>query len=562
VSDTLAGLEQCSRYDLPRYKAAINQTERICWQSYYPFLYFQGQHRSNRFLIGEDAGSICIYRERYSRDRSDLMVFQLPMPFQPEVLERCLQRSMEHNKSRKASIFRIDAEDADLFRTRPDTRLAACPDEFIYDPSHYLDLSGNKNRNLRRAIHAIEGRDDIEVLDYSTRHEKECLAVMDRWIAQQQHKYDEILFHGYTRCCLRQYDRFPRRDLFGKVIRIGGEIRSFGFAGEMRRGVGNLFITYSDHDIEGLNKFINVCLLRAMDGLEQVNSSNAGDTPGLLFAKQALGPVAMHSLYQVYLEGSAARTFLPPKEVPQLLPEPNFKDRDGLRSLHLGTEWKMGLMRLAAPDALQFEYTRQMMAGLLFVDPDSVAQRHAMQLGLGAGSLTKATRNTLGIKTTAVELNPQVIELCRRAFALPPDDELMQVIAADARAVAADKARHGTVDFLQIDLYDEKSAAPLLDDVDFYADCRRLLTRNGVLAINLFGKGIRASQTMNRLGVVFGNVALWVFDKTRSGNTVVLAQYTPSRPAPNELAQRATAIEAHWRLAASEWLTRLKPWQD
>jgi spermidine synthase len=31
----------------------------------------------------------------------------------------------------------------------------------------------------------------------------------------------------------------------------------------------------------------------------------------------------------------------------------------------------------------------------------------------------------------------------------------------------------GTVDALQVDLYDHEAAAPVLDSADFYADCRR-----------------------------------------------------------------------------------------
>jgi len=301
-SAALAGLEKLSRHDLPRYKAAINQTGQTCWQSYYPFLYFQSQHRSNQILIGEDAGSICIYRLRLYRESSELMLFQLPMPFQPAVLERCVQRMRDHNGTPKVSVFRIDAENQELFRRRPHTRLAPCPDEYLYDPARYVDLSGNKNRNLRRSIQEIERRQDVDVLDYGLEHEGDCLAVMERWIAVQESKYAAILYHGYARVCLRQYERFPRQDLFGKVIRVGGEIQSFGFAGEMRSGLGNLFVTYTDHHVDGLNKYLNYCLLRAMADLGLVNSSNAGDTPGLVFAKQALGPIALHSLYQVYLD--------------------------------------------------------------------------------------------------------------------------------------------------------------------------------------------------------------------------------------------------------------------
>jgi hypothetical protein len=206
----------------------------------------------------------------------------------------------DYDGTSRASIFRVDEEDMGPFRQRPNTRIVTRPEEYIYAPARYHDLSGNKNRNLRRGIQEIERGGGVEVLDYDVELMPECLAVLDRWNALQKEKYGSILYRVYTRNCLKQYALFPREALFGKVIRIGGEVVSFGFAGVMRTGMGNLFITYSDLRVDGLNKYLNYCLLRAMGDLELANASNAGDTPGLAFAKRALGPVALHPLHQVY----------------------------------------------------------------------------------------------------------------------------------------------------------------------------------------------------------------------------------------------------------------------
>jgi hypothetical protein len=53
--------------------------------------------------------------------------------------------------------------------------------------------------------------------------------------------------------------------------------------------------------------------------------------------------------------------------------------------------------------------------------------------------------------------------------------------------------------------------------------------------------------------------ALWAFKPTREGNTVVLAQRTPSRPKRAVLQARAEAIEARWGLPATKWLRVFKP---
>ena len=149
------------------------------------------------------------------------------------------------------------------------------------------------------------------------------------------------------------------------------------------------------------------------------------------------------------------------------LPEVNFSDYHGVRCLHLGTAWVQGSMILDDPYAIDLEYVQRMMAWLLFVDPASVASRHAMQLGLGAGTLTKFCRKTLRMKTTAIELNPMVLHACRGWFKLPPEDAKLKIVIADASLEILHAEWHGTVDALQVDLYDHEAAAPVMDDEAF-----------------------------------------------------------------------------------------------
>ena len=131
------------------------------------------------------------------------------------------------------------------------------------------------------------------------------------------------------------------------------------------------------------------------------------------------------------------------------LPEVNFSDHGDIRYLHLGTEWVQGSMRLDEPFEIHLEYVQRMMAWLLFVDPAGVPGRHAMQLGLGAGSLTKFCHRKLRMKTTAIELNPQVVAACRLWFKLPRDDSRLSVVLGDAAEVASHAHWRGEVDALQ-----------------------------------------------------------------------------------------------------------------
>jgi len=241
------------------------------------------------------------------------------------------------------------------------------------------------------------------------------------------------------------------------------------------------------------------------------------------------------------------------------LPEVNFSDWGDIRYLHLGTEWVQGSMKLDAPFEIELEYVQRMMAWLLFFDPASVAKRHAMQLGLGAASLTKFCRKTLRMRTTAVELNPQVVAACRGWFKLPADDAKLEVVIADAAAEIRQPRWLGTVDALQVDLYDHEAAAPVLDSEAFYADCRALLTEDGVMTVNLFGRSSSYERSLEKITAAFGADAVWAFKPTREGNTVVLAQAVASRPKRPALADRAQSIQTRWSLPAPKWLRVFKP---
>lgn len=247
------------------------------------------------------------------------------------------------------------------------------------------------------------------------------------------------------------------------------------------------------------------------------------------------------------------------KSAVRKLPEVNFSDHGDVRYLHLGTEWVQGSMRLDAPFELELEYVQRMMAWLLFVDPKSVPARHAMQLGLGAAALTKFCRRKLRMRTTAIELNPQVVAACRLWFKLPADDAKLSVILGDAQEVVAHEHWRGQVDALQVDLYDHEAAAPVLDSEEFYRGCRSLLTEDGCMTVNLFGRSSSYQRSLGHIQSAFGRDATWAFRPTREGNTVVLALREPVFPLRGQLAARADEIESRWGLPARKWLRVFKP---
>jgi spermidine synthase len=257
-----------------------------------------------------------------------------------------------------------------------------------------------------------------------------------------------------------------------------------------------------------------------------------------------------------------SRTTTPPALAPATISE-----SDGVRYLHLGTPWVQGAMRIDKPAALELEYVQRMMAWMLLRPETDMTRGHAVQLGLGAAAITRFCHGTLRMRTTAVELNPSVIDACRLYFRLPADSARLQVLNMNAADYVADAARAMTAQVLCVDLYDHEAASPVLDSELFYRRCRRLLDDGGVMSVNLFGRDASFERSAQRIAAAFGAGHVWSLQPTREGNTIVLALRRdapqagepPALPDRATLATRADTIESRFGLPARKWLRLIRP---
>ena len=254
----------------------------------------------------------------------------------------------------------------------------------------------------------------------------------------------------------------------------------------------------------------------------------------------------------------AARKRISSNATEEDLPQVSVSDDGISRYLHLGTPWVQGSMKLKEPFEIDLEYVQRMMAWLLFAEPDSIAERTAVQLGLGAAALTKFHYKKLKMHTTAIEINPLVVNICRNWFKLPPDNDMLEVVLGDASLEILKPRWQGAVDALQVDLYDHNAAAPVLDSAEFYADCRNMLTPEGVMTVNLFGRASSYQRSLDKISAAFGASNVWAFKPTREGNTIVLAQRVATPLSREELQSRAEAVQARWGLPATKWLKVFK----
>ena len=244
------------------------------------------------------------------------------------------------------------------------------------------------------------------------------------------------------------------------------------------------------------------------------------------------------------------------KKRPELAPA-TVSEADGVRYLHLGTPWVQGAMRIRKPLAIELEYVQRMMVWMLLRPSEALSEGHAVQLGLGAGAITRYCHSVLRMRTTAVELNDTVIGVCRAYFHVEPGARL-KVIEADAAAYAADPAHAGSADVLCVDLYDHDAASPVQDSDAFYVDCHRLLREGGVMTVNLFGRDASFERSAQRIAAAFGAAQVLSLRPTREGNTIVVALKGAAWPEASVLAMRADHIESHADLPARKWLKMLR----
>lgn len=182
--------------------------------------------------------------------------------------------------------------------------------------------------------------------------------------------------------------------------------------------------------------------------------------------------------------------------------KPFIIEDSGTRRLHFSLDLVQSAMRLDDPYALEFAYTRKMMAFLLFVPKPA----HVLMVGLGGGSLAKFCHRYLpGTRLTVVEINPDVIAL-RAEFQVPNDKRLV-IIHADAAAYLP--ATEGDTDVLLLDGFDSKGIAPTFLNRDFYQAARRRLRPGGVLVANFAESRKHWSKHQAMLDEAFAGQVHW-----------------------------------------------------
>jgi spermidine synthase len=234
----------------------------------------------------------------------------------------------------------------------------------------------------------------------------------------------------------------------------------------------------------------------------------------------------------------------------------DISEESGVRNLHFGSDWIQGAMRIARPWSLELAYTREMMAGLL-LRPTKPWPRHALLIGLGAGSLAKFIYRYLpDCRITVVEINPQVEFIARQYFKLPDDPRRLEVVIG----CGADYMLGGDrqFDYILADGFDPEARAGALDTLPFYQACRSRLSERGLFCANLLGRNKGFEGSVERIKAAFEQ-RVAVFPSCDSGNTIAFASGGEAVDVPlAEMRERASQLKTDTGLDLGPMIGRLQ----
>jgi spermidine synthase len=228
-------------------------------------------------------------------------------------------------------------------------------------------------------------------------------------------------------------------------------------------------------------------------------------------------------------------------------------EKFGVRTLHIGSDTVQSAMRIARPNDLEVVYTRSMMAFLLF----NSQPREVLMIGLGGGSLAKFVYHQLpAARVSAVEVNPQVVEIARRYFMLPENDGRLNVMVGDGVEYVARKGL--AADVLVVDGYDAESQVEALATLPFYRDCARILGDDGILVVNLWGGDRNFNACVERIKAAFSDRVLCL-PAGKPGNIAAFAfKRAQGNPAWQDLRSRAQVLAARHGLTFGRFVEEFR----
>ena len=208
-----------------------------------------------------------------------------------------------------------------------------------------------------------------------------------------------------------------------------------------------------------------------------------------------------------------------------------------------GSEALESRVDTAAPHRQIFNYTKLMFMHYLHAPPPE----RVSIVGLGGGSMVHFLRKYApDVNVTVVEIDPAIVDIAGRFFAVKPDERL-SIVQQDGAKYFAET--DGTFDVIYLDAYlggsvkTDATGVPLdLKANEFLQTVRRRLTPQGVAVFNV-NHHARSDEDIRRIASVFRNTYVYRLP----GQSVVVATQQEKRDTVPEIAGRARQLDARFQ---------------
>ena len=177
------------------------------------------------------------------------------------------------------------------------------------------------------------------------------------------------------------------------------------------------------------------------------------------------------------------------------------------RYLRFDSSFQSG-MWLDDPYKTRFAYTDYLQLGIAY-NPSAT---NVLVVGLGGAAVPKRlNRDFRDVRVTALEIDPEVVEVARRWFALPADGPRLRVEVGDGRQYLERSDERW--DVIMVDAFYADGIPFHLTTLEFAERLRTRLSPGGVVAVNVIGSiaGSRSRLTralVKTYGAVFPTVKL------------------------------------------------------
>lgn len=228
-------------------------------------------------------------------------------------------------------------------------------------------------------------------------------------------------------------------------------------------------------------------------------------------------------------------------------------EEDGVRVLQIGGNAIQSAMRLDAPDAIELDYVRAMMAFLLFCPKP----RKVLMVGLGGGSMARFIHQRMPeTGVTIAEINPGVVTVARKYFGLPDEDERLEIVIGEGAAAVAE--RPASCDVLVVDGFVNGKVASSLCTPAFYDAAHAALRPQGVMVANFMADDGKLERHCVRIERSFGRPPALLLAEEHDNLIAFAFRDGPSRFAWAQLGARARRAKARFGLRLEECLVSLK----